>query len=613
MRHLSRLMTLAVAAGSLAAALVLPAVPAVAAPAAAAPAGFVSASGGKFILNGKDFRYGGSNNYYMIFGSQAMTDDVFADAKSMNLTVLRAWASLDIGSLDGSMPSVDGGPKADVYFQYWDPAARRPVYNDGATGLQRLDAVLAKAGQMGIKLILPFVNNWKEFGGMDQYVKWAGGQYHDEFYTSATIRQWYKDWIGHLLNRTNTVTGVKYKDDPAIFSWELGNEPRCINANLPASGTCTPTTLVNWVTEISAYVKSQDPNHMLSVGDEGFLARGNASDWLYNAADGVDHEAMTRVANIDYGTFHLYPNGWGRTADWGTQWIKDHAAAADAYGKPTILEEFGITGSDRDTVYKTWTSTVRTGTADGWNFWILTGVDWDGVSPYPDYDGFRVMYPSATATVLSGEAALISGSGGGGDTQAPTTPGTPTASTITSSGATLTWTASTDNTAVTGYDIVNAANTVLGSSTGATTTLTGLTPATSYTLRVIAKDAAGNRSTASASVTFTTTTGGGGGTCKVTYGANSWGGGFSASVTVTNTGTAPITAWTLRFTFPGNQQVTQGWSANWTQSGAVVTATNMPWNGSLAAGQSTGIGFNGSYTGTNTNPSSFTLNGQTCS
>jgi mannan endo-1,4-beta-mannosidase len=244
-------------------------------------------------------------------------------------------------------------------------------------------------------------------------IRQRGGQYHDDFYTSPTIRQWYKNWMGHLLNRTNSITGVKYKDDPAIFSWELANEPRCINANLPASGTCTSATLVNWVNEMSTYVKSQDAGHMLSVGDEGFLARNNGADWPYNAADGVDHEAMTKVANIDYGTYHLYPNGWGETADWGTQWIKDHQAAADAYGKPVILEEFGITGSDRDTVYKTWTSAVRTGTGDGWNFWILTGVDWDGVNPYPDYDGFRVMYPSSTATVLSDEAALISGSGGG--------------------------------------------------------------------------------------------------------------------------------------------------------------------------------------------------------
>ncbi|MFC4589160.1 endo-1,4-beta-xylanase [Sphaerisporangium corydalis] len=199
--------------------------------------------------------------------------------------------------------------------------------------------------------------------------------------------------------------------------------------------------------------------------------------------------------------------------------------------------------------------------------------------------------------------------GGGGDTQAPTTPGTPTASTVTSSGATLTWTASTDNTAVTGYDIVNAANTVLGSSTGATTTLTGLTPATSYTLRVIAKDAAGNRSTASASVTFTTTTGGGGGSgaCTATYSVvNSWQNGFQAGVTVTNTGTAAITGWTVTWTFPNGQTITQLWNGTLTQSGSAITVRNASYNGALGVGASTTFGFTGTHTGTNNAPSSVT-------
>jgi chitodextrinase len=90
------------------------------------------------------------------------------------------------------------------------------------------------------------------------------------------------------------------------------------------------------------------------------------------------------------------------------------------------------------------------------------------------------------------------------DTTAPSTPGTPTASAITASGATLSWTASTDNVGVTGYDVINASNTVIASSTTNSVTLTGLTASTQYVLRVRAKDAAGNLSTASAAVTFTT-------------------------------------------------------------------------------------------------------------
>src|SRR5690349_2536761 len=100
--------------------------------------------------------------------------------------------------------------------------------------------------------------------------------------------------------------------------------------------------------------------------------------------------------------------------------------------------------------------------------------------------------------------------------------------------------------------------------------------------------------------------------CRVDYTASNWGGGgFGGKVKITNLGDA-LSNWTLKFSFPSGQRVTQGWSANWTQSGADVTATSMSWNGSLGTGAATEIGFNGSYSGTNTDPATFTLNGTTC-
>ncbi len=116
---------------------------------------------------------------------------------------------------------------------------------------------------------------------MDQYVRWAGGQYHDQFYTDPVIRQWYKNWIAHLLNRTNIYTGVKYKDDPTIMTWELGNEPRCLSAGAyPRSPNCTTQTLIAWAGEMSTYIKSVDDKHLVSVGDEGFYcpAQSHALD-----------------------------------------------------------------------------------------------------------------------------------------------------------------------------------------------------------------------------------------------------------------------------------------------------------------------------------------------
>lgn len=485
---------------------------------AAAPAGFVTASGGQFMLSGAPYRYGGTNNYYLSYQSHDDVDDVLTKAQEMNLSVIRTWGFIDVGSLDGSTPNVDGN-KNGFYFQYWDPATGAPAYNDGATGLEGLDYAIADAQAHGLRVIIALTNDWKDFGGMDQYDTWYGLKYHDQFYTDPRTQQAYKNWAAHLINHVNTVTGVAYKDDPTIFSWELANEPRCVGSGgLPTSGICTQDTITNWVDEMSTYVKSLDPNHMVDVGDEGFyIGSTQGSGWPYNdPSDGVDNTALLRVANIDFGTFHLYPDYWGGTADWGTQWVKDHIANAAAIGKPTILEEFGFKDtSTRDSVYQTWTSTVRGNGGAGWNFWMLAG-DVNG-SPYPNYDGFNVYYPSSTATVLANEAIAISGATSGGDSTPPTEPTDLTVSSTTSGSVSLSWTAASDNVGVAGYDVLrNGA--LVGTTTGTTTSFTdtGLLAATAYSYAVKAFDAAGNVSSASAAVTATTTAssggGGGGGT-----------------------------------------------------------------------------------------------------
>ncbi|WP_234102264.1 cellulose-binding domain-containing protein, partial [Streptomyces venezuelae] len=100
--------------------------------------------------------------------------------------------------------------------------------------------------------------------------------------------------------------------------------------------------------------------------------------------------------------------------------------------------------------------------------------------------------------------------------------------------------------------------------------------------------------------------------CKVDYQiTNQWSTGFGTNVTVTNTGD-PVASWTLEWSYAGNQQVTQGWNATITQSGAAVTAKNVSYNGTLATGGSTSFGFNGSYSGTNAVPATFKLNGVVC-
>ncbi len=101
--------------------------------------------------------------------------------------------------------------------------------------------------------------------------------------------------------------------------------------------------------------------------------------------------------------------------------------------------------------------------------------------------------------------------------------------------------------------------------------------------------------------------------CKVNYTIQSqWTGGFTGSITATNTSSTPINGWTLQFAFPNGQQVTQGWNGNFTQQGSQVTVKDVGYNATIGVNSSTNLGFNGSWTGSNSPPSSFTLNGNAC-
>ncbi|QLQ36725.2 glycoside hydrolase family 3 N-terminal domain-containing protein [Micromonospora robiginosa] len=212
------------------------------------------------------------------------------------------------------------------------------------------------------------------------------------------------------------------------------------------------------------------------------------------------------------------------------------------------------------------------------------------------------------------------------DTTPPTAP-TNLRATVSGTSATLTWSPSTDDVGVREYivhETTGTSDTVYGRTTTPSVTISGLVPGASRQFFVVAADAAGNTSPASTTVvvqaagvdptpTPTPTPTQGAAACQVTYATNDWDGGFSATITVRNTGTAALSGWTLRFAFPdAGQRVTQGWSATWSQSGTAVTAGNAAWNGSLPAGASTGLGFNGTYGGTNPRPTSFTLNGAPC-
>ncbi|MGW3356800.1 glycoside hydrolase family 44 protein [Streptomyces bungoensis] len=206
---------------------------------------------------------------------------------------------------------------------------------------------------------------------------------------------------------------------------------------------------------------------------------------------------------------------------------------------------------------------------------------------------------------------------GSTQTTGPSAPGTPTASAIGPDRVTLTWPAATAGTApladyrVYAGDPATTAPLATVPAPATTARLTGLSPATSYTFRVVATDTAGRSSPPSGPVQVTTGQAPAGG-CTVAYQVgNDWGTGFTASIKITNQA-APVSGWRLGFTFSGNQRVAQGWNGTWSQTGAAVTVKDAGWNASLPTGASTTIGFNGTYTGTNTTPGAFTLNGTAC-
>ena len=173
--------------------------------------------------------------------------------------------------------------------------------------------MIHKAGQLGLRVVIPFVNNWNDFGGMDQYVRWRGGQFHDEFYTDPVDPRLVPGLDLPPAHRVNTHTGVAYKDDATIMAWELANEPRCRAYGVyPSSATCTTQTLIDWADEMRTFVKGIDRRHLLSVGDEGFFCIPGRTDWTENCGEGVDTLALAELRHIDVDVVSPLPGRLGQ-------------------------------------------------------------------------------------------------------------------------------------------------------------------------------------------------------------------------------------------------------------------------------------------------------------
>jgi endo-1,4-beta-xylanase len=204
----------------------------------------------------------------------------------------------------------------------------------------------------------------------------------------------------------------------------------------------------------------------------------------------------------------------------------------------------------------------------------------------------------------------LGGSSGNGNTVTVTNPGAQSGTVGTAANLAISATDSTSGQALSYSATGLPAGLSINSSTGV---ISG-TPTAAGTSSVTATATDGTGASGTAS--FTWTIGGGGttgGTCHVTYTPSSWTGGFTASVTISNTGTTAINGWTLAFTFPGDQKITSAWNGTATQSGANVSITSLSYNAAIPANGSQSLGFQGTWTSSNTSPSSFTVNGAACS
>ena len=353
--------------------------------------GFVQCEGARFQIGGRPFPVVGVDCYFLGYCSDSSRLDVMTAVKQMNANVIRAWAFLNV---DNRAPGA-------AAFQYLNNGAI--TVDGGPDGLERLDALIGAAEQQGLRLILPLVNYWNDFGGMPLYLEWlgiTGGP--EQFYVAAAARTAYQNWVQAVLTRRNTRTGRLYSEEPAVMAWELANEPRCEVAG-------GRDLFLNWVSDMSSFVKALDSNHLLAVGDEGFLFHAGTTDPLYDGSHGVDGEAILGIGDIDFGTYHFYPTAMAHPPAFGDTWIKDHVAAGQRANKPVMMGEYGlelssaVTADQRNQWYASWLQSVSQAGGAGDLLWMIGGSDADVAGYHDEFtvlSGAEVPAVSAHATEM---------------------------------------------------------------------------------------------------------------------------------------------------------------------------------------------------------------------
>ncbi|KAL3622443.1 hypothetical protein CASFOL_033854 [Castilleja foliolosa] len=370
---------------------------------------FVGTNGTHFVLDGRPFYFSGFNAYWLMYmASDPITrvnvTDTFEQASMYGMNVVRTWAFSD-GVNDSRPLQATPGNYSEIVFK-------------------GLDFVVSEAKKHGLYLILSLVNNWNDYGGKKQYVQWAKDQGQsltndDDFFTSNITKGYYKYHVKSVLTRVNSINGVAYKDDLTILGWELMNEPRC-------QSDLSGRSIQDWVSEMSAYVKSIDENHLVEIGLEGYYGELMMPEKKQNNPGyevGTDFISNNLIPHVDIATIHLYPDQWLRgsnetmKAKFVKKWIKAHIADSKSIlGKPILLTEFGkslnstnynVHARDkyfRDILNRVYNNARSGGACGGALFWQVMAT---GMRSWSDsYDVVLQNSPS-TAAVISKHSSRI--------------------------------------------------------------------------------------------------------------------------------------------------------------------------------------------------------------
>ncbi len=312
---------------------------------------FVHVEDGKFVCEDYPSHFVGTNFWYgAILGSEGVGGN--RGRLEAELDTLKALGMTNLRVLVGG-DGPDGVPTRVTPTLQKEPG----VYND--TIFRGLDYLLAEMAERNMKAVLYINNSWEWSGGYGMYLEWAGagkslipaevgyGPFMESvshFVTNEKAKDLFYNHVRHVVSRTNTVTGRPYKDDPTIFSWQIGNEPRCFR-----SDSLGQAAFVDFMWTTASLIKSIDPNHMVSSGSEGRHGCETSLELF---------EKIHSCPDIDYMNIHIWPYNWSWVRENTLKtnlpvaientdkYIDEHVAVAARYGKPVVLEEFGFPRDD---------------------------------------------------------------------------------------------------------------------------------------------------------------------------------------------------------------------------------------------------------------------------